>query len=125
MPRTRFASILRANLVGLPTMTKIITAEFDHLRDEGEGLPIGCAPQGVTRLREGAIAGMIHGFAGMPHFNVSRESRVASRDVAADMKAAQPVQASRVMHLTRVGARSSSKHFEQTRRAHPRRRRTW
>jgi acetyl esterase len=78
------ASILRAELTGLPTTT-VVTAEFDPLRDEGESFADRLRASGVTVVARHYL-GMIHGFAGMPHLTSAAERAV--KDVAADMRAA-------------------------------------
>lgn len=77
------ASVLRADLAGLPTTT-IVTAEFDPLRDEGEALADRLRAAGVTVFAR-RYPGMIHGFAGMPH--VTSAAARAVMDTAADMQA--------------------------------------
>lgn len=59
------ASILRADLSGLPSTT-LLTAQFDPLRDEGELFAERLRAAGVT-VAARRFDGMIHGFAGMPH----------------------------------------------------------
>jgi acetyl esterase len=77
------ASILRAELAGLPTTT-VVTAEFDPLRDEGEAFADRLRASGVTVFAR-RYMGMIHGFAGMPHLTSAAERAI--KDVATDMKA--------------------------------------
>jgi acetyl esterase len=77
------ASVLRAELAGLPTTT-IVTAEFDPLRDEGEAFADRLRTSGVTVFAR-RYPGMIHGFAGMPH--MTSAAVLAVRDVASDMQA--------------------------------------
>lgn len=78
------ASILRADLRGLPTTT-ILTAEFDPLRDEGEAF--------ASKLRAAAVPvearrfdGMIHGFLGMPQLTSMAVSAIDQ--LAANLRAA-------------------------------------
>jgi acetyl esterase len=78
------ASVLRADLSGLPTTT-ILTAEFDPLRDEGEAF--------ASKLRAAGVAvdarrfnGMIHGFVGMPQ--LTSMAAAAIDHLATDLRAA-------------------------------------
>jgi acetyl esterase len=77
------ASVLRAQLTGLPTTT-LVTAEFDPLRDEGEAFADRLRASGVTVFAR-RYPGMIHGFAGMPH--VTAAAARAVMDAASDMQA--------------------------------------
>ena len=57
--------LLDGPLGALPPTT-IVTAQFDPLRDEGEALANCLREQGVD-VDYRCFAGMIHGFAGLPH----------------------------------------------------------
>lgn len=77
------ASVLRAELAGLPTTT-VVTAEFDPLRDEGEAFADRMRASGVTVFAR-RYPGMIHGFVGMPH--ITSTAARAVMDAATDMQA--------------------------------------
>jgi len=82
----RFSPILFEDLRGLPP-TLIVTAEYDPLRDQGEGYAAKLAEQGVpvTRIR---VGGMIHGF--LSFFGVLKPARdtlnMLGAAINADMK---------------------------------------
>jgi acetyl esterase len=78
------AALLRADLAGLPTTTVAI-AEFDPLRDEGLAFIARLEAAGV-RVTARFYAGMVHGFAGLPH--VTPTANVALDEMAGDLRAA-------------------------------------
>jgi acetyl esterase len=77
-------ALLHRDVRGLPDTT-IITAECDPLRDEGEAFARHLAAAGVA-VRLQRYAGMVHGFAGLPHVTPAADR--ALDDLAANLRAA-------------------------------------
>ncbi len=77
------ASVLRANVEGLPPAT-VLTAEYDPLRDEGEAFARRLRASGVPTVAR-RYAGMLHGFATMS--TVTPVAGQALRDLAAELRA--------------------------------------
>lgn len=63
-----------ADLAGLPGAT-VVTAEFDPLRDQGQAFADHLRSSGVA-VRAFDYAGMIHGFAGLPHITEVAEEAI-------------------------------------------------